>query len=282
MTPAPQQATLRGVRVLGVDDNATNRAVLVAQLRAWGMHVDCVADGDQALEYIRMANHQGQPYALGLLDYQMPGMDGLTLGRIIKADRALADLHLVLLTSFGQRGHGQAARQAGFAGYLVKPIRQSQLYDCLVTVMGMPTAPTPPKLITRHNMAEVQTQAGIRVLVAEDNIVNQQVAVRMLEKLGCRVDVVANGCEALKVLAQCPYDLVLMDCQMPDMDGYATTAAIRAREQQTGQHLPNIAMTANAMRGDREDCLQAGMDDYVSKPVQPAQLLTMLRKWGSH
>jgi len=187
-----------------------------------------------------------------------------------------------VLTSFGQRGHGQAALQAGFAGYLVKPIRQSPLYDCLVTVMGMPTTPTPPTLITRHNVAEVQTQARTRVLVAEDNIVNQKVAVRMLEKLGCRVDVVANGCEALKVLAQCPYDLVLMDCQMPEMDGYAATAAIRAHERQTGQHLPIIAMTANAMQGDREDCLQAGMDDYVSKPVQPAQLLTMLQKWGNH
>ena len=148
--------------------------------------------------------------------------------------------------------------------------------------MSMPTTPTPPTLITRHNVAEAQTQARTRVLVAEDNIVNQKVAVRMLEKLGCRVDVVANGCEALKVLAQCPYDLVLMDCQMPEMDGYAATAAIRAREQQTGQHLPIIAMTANAMQGDREDCLQAGMDDYLSKPVQPAQLLTMLQKWGNH
>ncbi len=282
VTPAPQQATLRGVRVLCVDDNATNRAVLAAQLHAWGMHVDCVADSDQALEYLRLADSQSQPYALGLLDYQMPGMDGMTLGRVMKADRALADMRLVLLTSFGQRGHGQAALQAGFAGYLVKPIRQSPLYDCLVTVMGMSTTPTPPTLITCHNAAEVQTQARTRVLVAEDNIVNQKVAVRMLEKLGCRVDVVANGCEALKVLAQCPYDLVLMDCQMPEMDGYAATAAIRARERQTGQHLPIIAMTANAMQGDREDCLQAGMDDYVSKPVQPAQLLTMLQKRGNH
>jgi len=205
----------------------------------------------------------------------------MTLGHLIKNDRTLADMRLILLTSFGQRGHAQAALQAGFAGYLVKPIRQSQLYDCLVTVMDMPTAPTPPTLITCHNITEVQTQTRTRVLVAEDNVVNQKVAVRMLEKLGCRVDVVANGLEALEALAQCPYDLILMDCQMPEMDGYAATAAIRVREQQTGRHIPIVAMTANAMQGDRESCLDAGMDDYVSKPVQSSTLLAMIRKWGN-
>jgi CheY-like chemotaxis protein len=208
-------------------------------------------------------------------------MDGMTLGGTIKSDRTLADMRLVLLTSFGQRGHGQTALQAGFAGYLVKPLRQSQLYDCLVTVMGLPASSAPPTLITRHRVAEVQMQTRLRVLVAEDNIVNQKVAARMLEKLGCRVDVVANGREALAVLNQCPYDLVFMDCQMPEMDGYAATAALRLREQQTGQHLPIIAMTANVMPGDREDCLQAGMDDYVSKPVQRSELVAMLQKWGN-
>lgn len=278
--PALQSAALGGLRVLCVDDNATNRAILEAQLRVWGMHVDCVADGSRALEHIHRACSTGQPYALGLLDYQLCDMDGMTLGRVIKADHALADMRLVLLTSFGQRGHGQAALQAGFTGYLVKPIRQSQLYDCLTTVMGMPAIATPPMLITRHRVAEIHTQRRTRILLAEDNIVNQKVAVRMLEKLGYRVDVVANGLEALDALTKCPYDLVLMDCQMPEMDGYMATAAIRRHEQHTGRHLPIIAMTASALPGDREDCLTAGMDDYVSKPVQFHELLAVLHKWN--
>ena len=280
-TRVVQPPSLCGQHVLYVDHNAMNRAVMETHLRAWGMQVDCVADGPQALERLRLACSHGQPYALGLLADQMPGMDGMTLGRLMKNDRTLADMRLILLTSFGQRGHAPAALQAGFAGYLVKPIRQSQLYACLVTVMGMSTAPPPQTLVTCHNIAEVQTQRRIRVLVAEDNVVNQKVAVRLLEKLGCQVDVVANGLEALEALAQCPYDLVLMDCQMPEMDGYAATAAIRVREQQTGRHIPIVAMTANAMQGDRESCLDAGMDDYVSKPVQSSAMLAMIRKWGN-
>jgi PAS domain S-box-containing protein len=225
--PTLQQATLRGVRVLCVDAHATNRTHLAAQLGAWEMQVDCVATSAQALDSLRLAAQHNQPYTLGLLDYRIPDMDGMALAQAIKAEPALAAMRLVLLTSFGQRGHGRAALQAGFAGYLVKPIRHSQLYDCLVTVLGLAAMATSPTLVTRHSIAEAQAQTRTRVLVAEDNIVNQKVAVRMLENLGCRVDVVATGREALDTLRHCPYDLVFMDCQMPDMDGYAATAAVR-------------------------------------------------------
>jgi len=242
--------------------------------------VDCVATSAQALDSLRLAAQHNQPYTLGLLDYRIPDMDGMALAQAIKAEPALAAMRLVLLTSFGQRGHGRAALQAGFAGYLVKPIRHSQLYDCLVTVLGLAAMATSPTLVTRHSIAEAQAQTRTRVLVAEDNIVNQKVAVRMLENLGCRVDVVATGREALDALRHCPYDLVFMDCQMPDMDGYAATAAVREHERQTGAHVPIIAMTAYAMQGDREACLTAGMDDYVSKPVQATALVTMLQRWS--
>ena len=279
--PRGDRVPLRGLRVLCVDDNATNRLLLEAELSLWGMLVDCVADGPQALERLRLAQEAGCPYALAILDFQMPGMDGLSLAQAIKANPDMASIPLVLLTSVGQRGDGDAALRAGFAAYMNKPIRQSQLYNCLATVIGMARDPMPASLITRHRLAEMHAEFRARVLVAEDNVVNQKVAVRMLEKLGCRVDVVANGQEALKASAQIPYTVVFMDCQMPEMDGYAATAAIRAREAQTRDHLPVIAMTANAMQGDREQCLEAGMDDYVSKPVQLEDLMAILQKWTS-
>jgi len=270
------------MRVLGVDDNATNRLLLERQLRAWEMQVDCVADGPTALARLQAAHRNGTPYALAILDLQMPGMDGLELARAIIADPLLRSLRLVLLSSIGQRGEGAEAQYRGFAAYLTKPIRQSQLYDCLTTIMGTPAELPAVPLVTRHSLAETQAQVRARVLVAEDNVVNQKVAVRMLEKLGCRVDVVANGREAIEVLARIAYDLVYLDCQMPEMDGFEATAAIRAREVQLGGHIPIIAMTANAMQGDREHCLAVGMDDYVCKPVKAAELATLLHKWIPH
>ena len=285
--PAPANVTdstapvLRSRRVLCVDDNVTNRVILEQQLGSWGMQVDCVADGSSALARLRASHDDGQPYALVLIDLLMPGMDGLALARAIKTDPALASVRLVLLASFSQRGDGQEARQAGIAAYLTKPIHPSHLHDCLVLVLGTPEETPATALITRHSVAEARAQLRARVLVAEDNIVNQKVAVRMLEKLGCRADITANGLEAVQAVAHMAYDIVFMDCQMPDMDGYAATATIRAREAQTHSHLPIIAMTANAMQGDREKCLAAGMDDYVSKPVKEGELLAMLQKWAS-
>jgi len=271
---------LRGNRALCVDANATNRVILAQQLASWGMQVDCVADGSSALARLR-ASHDGQPYALAPIDLLMPDMDGLALARTMQTDPALAAVRLVLLTSFSQRGHGQEARQAGIAAYLTKPLHPSQLHDCLVLVLGTPEGTPAIPLITQHSVAEAQALLRARVLVAEDNIVNQKVAARMLEKLGCRVDVAANGLEAVQAVTHITYDLVFMDCQMPEMDGYAATATIRAREAQIHGHLPIIAMTANAMQGDREKCLAAGMDDYVSKPVKAEQLRAMLQKWAT-
>jgi len=265
--------------VLCVDDNATNRALLEAQLPAWGVQVDCVTDGPGALARLRAAHREAHPYALVLLDYQMPAMDGIAVAQAIKADADLARVRLVLLTSFGHRGHRTVAQHGGFDAYLTKPVRQSQLYDCLVTVMASERPSAAAMLVTRHSLAEARAHLRARVLVAEDNVVNQKVAARLLEKLGCRVDVVANGREALEALACMPYDLICMDCQMPEMDGYEATAAIRAHQQRTERRVPIIAMTANAMQGDRERCLAAGMDDYVSKPVQSQELAAMLHKW---
>jgi two-component system, sensor histidine kinase and response regulator len=284
--PAPPTAKqvnlagLRRLRVLGVDDNATNRALLTGQLGAWGMQVDCVADASRALECLRMAERDRRSYDLAILDHQMPGMDGMTLARTIKSDPTLAKLPLVLLTSLSYRGCAEEARHAGFGAFLVKPIRQSQLYDCIATVMGMASEPAPQRLITRHTLTE--TQSRFRVLVAEDNVVNQRVAARMLEKVGSRVDVVANGLEAVEAVTRIAYHCVFMDCQMPEMDGYQATRAIRQHEALSGTHVPIIAMTANAMESDREQCLAAGMDDFISKPVEPHELATALRKWSQH
>ncbi len=270
---------LRRLRVLGVDDNATNRALLVAQLSAWEMHVDCVASGARALECLQMAHRDGRPYDLAILDHQMAEMDGMALARAIRSDPLLASLRLVLLTSVSSRGSAGEAERAGFSAFLLKPIRQSQLYDCITTVMGTATERSPARLITRHTLEEAQAQSRARVLVAEDNSVNRKVALRMLEKLGCRVDLAVNGREAVEASARVPYECIFMDCQMPEVDGYEATAMIRQREGQTRIRVPIIAMTANAMQGDREQCLAAGMDDYVSKPVEAKELATTLQKW---
>jgi signal transduction histidine kinase/CheY-like chemotaxis protein len=275
------RADLHSLRVLIVDDNATNRTILEHQLAAWGMVSGCAADGPEALAVLRAAVG-AMPYELAILDMQMPGMDGLALARAIKADPALAATPLVLLTSLGQRGPTAETQAMGIAACLTKPVRQSQLYDALATVLGAPPGagarPAPAPAALSAPIAERQTAGGPRLLVAEDNTVNQKVAVRMLERLGYQADVVANGLEVLEALDRISYPLVLMDCQMPEMDGYAATAAIRARER-AGSRTPIIAMTAGALRGDRERCLAAGMDDYIAKPVRPEELGSVLARW---
>ncbi len=274
-------STLQGARVLCIDDNATNRAILETQLIPWGLKVDCAGDSKQALEQLRIAHADQRPYQLAILDYHMPEMDGMALAKAIKANPNTASIRLILLASVGQRGHRKEAESSGFSAYLTKPVRQNQLFACLQTVMGMGSAPSSPNLlVTRHRLAEQQAQRRIHLLVAEDNIVNQKVIVRLLEKQGYRVDVVGNGREALEAHGRAAYAMILMDCQMPDMDGYEATAAIRDREVTTGGHIPIVAMTANAMQGDRERCLEAGMDGYVSKPIQPEALAGLVRQWA--
>jgi CheY-like chemotaxis protein len=217
------------------------------------------------------------PYDLVVLDHQPPELDGIAIAYAIQAAPALTALPMVLLTSLGHRGQSTTAQRAGIAAYLTKPIRQSQLYDCLVTVLGRTTGPALSSRVTPHGLTEVQ--AHVKVLVVEDHVTNQIVAVKLLEQQGCRVDVASNGQEAVEATSHISYDCVFMDCQMPEMDGFAATAAIRQREAATGQQVPIIAMTANAIQGDRERCLEAGMTDYVSKPFTPQQLAEMLQKW---
>jgi signal transduction histidine kinase/CheY-like chemotaxis protein len=275
--------TLEKLRVLIVDDNATNRTILSHQLQSWGM-IHAEADsGSQALELLRAAAIQGDAYDLALLDLMMPEMNGYELTRLIKADPLIAGMHLVLLTSAGAPAVISAAR-AGIAASLTKPVRQSQLFDCLISVITATTAPADPvKVATAKLVPTATLQAEERIsskliLLAEDNIVNQKVAVRQLRKLGYRADAVANGREALEALSRIPYDLVLMDCQMPEMDGYEATAEIRRREG-TYQHTPIVAMTAHALTGDREKSIAAGMDDHISKPVSSQELDRVLNQY---
>ncbi len=273
-------ADIRGAHLLIVDDNATNREVLMAQLRAWGARAEEVADGSAALQVLRRARDAGDPFEAAILDMQMPGMDGAQLALAIKADGMLQGTRLVLMTSLGQRGDARKMAEIGFAAFLTKPVRQSEIIDCLSVVLGgvVAVGPAAP-IVTRHAIAELR-QSVVRVLVAEDNIVNQIVAVGMLKKLGLRADAVANGVEALKALETIPYTLVLMDVQMPEMDGLEAARRIRDPHSAVRDHaIPIIAMTANAMQSDRDECLAAGMNDFVSKPVFPRAFAEALDRW---
>jgi CheY-like chemotaxis protein len=283
-TLQPQLMSLEKLRVLIVDDNATNRKILSHQLGSWGMIHHEAVSGFHALELLHSATADGAAYDLAVLDLMMPGMDGFELARTIKSDPSIAGMHLVMLTSFGERGHGATAREAGVAAYLTRPVRQSQLYDCLANVISAAavtserdvTSSQPgPKLLTKHTLKEARMSSHKLILLAEDNIVNQKVAIRQLQKLGYRADAVANGREAIEALSRIPYDLVLMDCQMPEMDGYEATAEIRRQEGER-MHTHIVAMTAHALTGDREKCIAAGMDEYITKPVKSDELRRVL------
>jgi CheY-like chemotaxis protein len=278
---------MTGVRVLGVDDNPTNLFVLREQLNSWGLRNDSSSSSEDALKLLRAAKSAGNPYQIAILDQQMPIMDGEELGRTIKADAKLKNTVLVLLTSIGARGDAARMKQAGFSAYLTKPARASQLLSALITLLGNQKHASSAQFVTRHSVAEdratifpgepAQPIFRARILIVEDNAVNQMLAARLLEKLGCRVDVAANGREAVEMVGLLPYDAIFMDCQMPEMDGFEATQEIRRREG-SSVHRPIIAMTANAMQGDRERCLDAGMDDYVSKPIRKADLIEALER----
>ncbi len=268
-------ADLRGVRVLIVDDNATNRTVLHHQVIAWGMLPSSAASALEALDILRSASSK-EPFSVVLLDMEMPGMDGIGLTRAIRADATIASLKLILLTSVGRIGGEEANRNLGLDASLVKPVKQSELYNCLITILGG-TIQTRAQVRPAGELGKAEGR-NVRILLAEDNAVNQQVAVYMLEARGYRVDVVGNGQEALNALTQAPYSVVLMDCQMPEMDGFEATAEIRKREG-SARHTPVIALTAHALRGEREKCINAGMDDYVAKPITPEALYGALRRW---
>jgi CheY-like chemotaxis protein len=265
-----QSARVRGLPVLVVDDNATNRRILTEMLKQWGMQATAVASGQAALAVMTQAIEVAQPFALGVLDAVMPDMDGYTLATRIKAMPALADTPLLMLTSACQPWGASRCQEAGIAASLIKPISQEGLWYAILVALGTPAAPPAAPVPSSPDVGAEQRQ--LRVLLAEDNVVNQKLAVRLLTKRGCTVVVANNGKEALAALARGPFDVVLMDVQMPEMSGFEATSAIRQRERETGGHVPIIAMTAHAMRGDRERCLEAGMDHYVSKPIRAQDL----------
>ena len=286
-----RHANMRNLRVLAVDDNETNRKILQEQLAAWGMKNMSAEDGPSALEMLRSATEAGEPYDLAILDMQMPGMDGIELAERITADPSISSTKLMMLSSTGSRAGSERGSQTGIEVHLTKPVRQSRLLDAIATITAAAeesegTKESGPEAasITHRRLGEPPTDPHKRpnrghVLVAEDNHVNQKVAVKMLERLGYRADVAANGLEAVEALSRIRYAAVLMDMQMPEMDGYEATAEIKRREAGQARRTPIIAMTASAMQGDREKALDAGMDDYVTKPVTAKELGAVLERW---
>ena len=289
----PIRADLRGLRALVVTRGTTMSGILEYHLNQWGVQAISVNDGSTALGCLKAAAARGEPCDLALFDLPTPNVDPFDLARSVKADPLLADIRLVLLTSLGHRGQAREAQEAGFAAYLTKPVRHAQLYDCLVTVMGVPAGShdqgrngigpsTKLPLVTRHTLKEAQARARSQiVLVVEDGIIDQKEAVRLLEKLGYRADIATTGREAMEVLANphVRYAAVLMDWKMPDMDGVDVMAEIRRRES-SQRHTPIIAMTSKGTNKDREQCLKAGMDDHITKPISLDELDKVIRRCG--
>ena len=274
---------LSGLRVLLVDDNATNLKILEHHTRAWKMKSDPASSGREALEMLRTASNAA-PYELVILDMQMPGMDGLMLAREIKGDPALASARLVMLTSLGSQLDAGEMKKEGIEACVLKPVKESRLFNRIAEVMAGQAPLTRKHSETTRSLVKVSRPspadlAGqpVRILLAEDNVINQKVALGLLREIGYRADVANNGLEVLAALDRRPYDVVLMDCQMPELDGYETSRQIRARAD--GASVRIIAITANAMRGESEKCRAAGMDDYLSKPVRLAALRDMLALW---
>lgn len=272
--------SISGRRVLVVDDNATNRKVLMGQLQLCGVNAVCTSSANEALALMRQIGAAREPFDAVLLDHLMPDCDGAQLGRIIIQDVSIKSARLILLTSSGQRGDGQMFADIGFAGYLLKPVTQRDLTECLVLALANPADSwhmQSQPMITRHALRAQRSQTRSRILLAEDNLVNQKVALRLLEKLDYRAEVVADGQAAVVAWQTGKFDLILMDCQMPQMDGYEATREIRNLENGRCR-IPIVALTAHAMKGDEEKCRAAGMDDYLSKPIDRARLDACLER----
>jgi two-component system sensor histidine kinase/response regulator len=273
---------LSGLHVLVVDDNATNREILDHHTRMWKMRSALAESGEQALAMLREQANK-DPFELAILDMQMPEMDGLMLGETIKGDPAIASTRLIMLTSLGNQMDADAMKKGGIEACVLKPVKQSRLFNRIAEVMAghrpLSRKKTQTATLTMKGVISAPglTKKPTRILLAEDNIINQKVAVGLLNNIGYGADVANNGLEVLAALDLRPYDLILMDCQMPELDGYETTARIRGRADLKGIRI--IAMTANAMRGESEKCLEAGMDDYLSKPVRLETLRDMLGRW---
>jgi len=276
-----RRTELQGKRTLVVDDNATNREVLARSLQSNGMAVTCASDGPSALRIALEAAARGTPYELAILDMMMPGMDGLQLARAIRGSPELPTMGLLLLTSVGGQGEPDEARRAGVDAYLTKPIRQAQLLDALVSMLGRAATRRSPQAV-RAPATTGLVVPGARILVVDDNVVNRAVIVGMLEAHECVTSEAEDGGEAVHKAAESDFDLVFMDCQMPVLDGFEATAEIRRQEEATGRRrVPIVALTASALKGERERCLAAGMDDYLSKPVRQEKLGEMVRRWVS-
>jgi PAS domain S-box-containing protein len=277
----PMQAVLTNLDVLVVDDNDTNRRILEEQIRGWGMRASGAASAQEALE--KLQDPRANPFDVVLVDMQMPGMNGITLAKVIKVDPALSKTRLIMLTSLGKMLSEEQLDSVGIDACLVKPVKQARLYECLT---GYSKAPSSSTIATRKksaaHLAPAPGRANLRILLAEDNIINQKVAVAMLKKLGYTCEVVSNGHDAVHASAKNRFDVILMDCQMPQMDGYEAAQTIRLREKIEGSKpVYIIAMTAHAMQGDREKCLEAGMNDYLSKPAKDSELQKALERSGA-
>ncbi len=280
----PDISELKGLSVLIIDDNATNREILQHQTASWGMESDWAAGGQDGVNALISARQQGTPFDLVILDMDMPGMNGLETARMIKADTSLAEVREIMLTSVGLRKKKKKARDCGILAYLTKPVRQAELRTAILQVAATATVPgLTARLVTQHTIAETAARTGATVLLAEDNETNQEVAASMLRMFGYRVKVASNGRQAVDAASRTGYDLILMDCQMPVLDGYQATAEIRRleRNRPAGRHTPIIALTANALEGDRETCLACGMDDYLSKPFKAQELQAMVAQWAT-
>jgi two-component system, sensor histidine kinase and response regulator len=268
-------ATLRNVPALIVDDNSTSRQILYELLITWNLKPTQCESGRQALLELEQAHAQGKPFRLVLLTAQMREMDGFSVAERIKQQPHLAGIVIIMLIAAGLRGDGARCRELGIQAYLSKPVRHPDLLQSIRILLGAQTSPGGDSpLLTTHALREHRTR--LRVLLAEDNRVNQTLAVRILEKRGHTVEAVENGRQAIEALGRQPFDLILMDLQMPELGGIEATMLIREHEKSTGVHIPIIAVTANALAGDRERCLNAGMDDYVSKPIQVKELFAAI------
>jgi len=276
--PNPDHARLIGMPALVVDDNGTNRRILTELLWLWQMRPASAASGIEALGMLRQAAERGDPFSLVLTDCHMPGMDGFDLAARIRSSPHLTEAVVMMLTSGEQSGDIKRCRELGIAVYLTKPVRRAELRSAIVKSVAR-SAPVATPIAAPQPGIAVPVRSRMHILLAEDNIVNQRVAVRILEKGGYRVVVASNGLEALKAMSDHEFDLVLMDLQMPEMGGFEATGNIRQNEHPGGSHIPIVAMTAHAMTGDRERCLAAGMDDYISKPVRAAALIELVEKY---
>jgi len=273
----PQIVTMRSAHVLVIDDNLTNRNVLTHMVEGFGCKIEAVASGAKGVEVLRQAVRAENPYDIVLLDMQMPGMDGEQTAQAIRSDPSLKEAKIIILTSMGKRGDAARLEALGCSAYLLKPVKQQMLREALMAVLSQDEQ-AEPQLVTRHHLAE-QKRLNFRILLAEDNPINQKLAVTLLQKAGYSVDAVENGAHALEKAKTNVYNAILMDVQMSEMDGFEATGLIREWEREMGHHTPIIAMTAHALSGDRERCIEAGMDDYLSKPLEPKVFFSILERW---